>query len=703
METTQINAKLEYIIFENKTAHYIVGSFSETNTYHIFTATGTIVDPQEDVEYELTGKYVTHPKYGNQFQIESATKVLPTQSEAIIHFLCSDNFPTIGKKTAESIYNTLGDHCLEEIKDNPDCLYQVPKLNRKKMDIIIDGIKEFQGFNDAYIQLMKFGIQQSKINMLQDKYENVLEVLEENCFQPLYDIHGFGYKTALKIADAMEVEKDAPERLDAYLFELIRNACMQTGNTYILIPSLFQYVAQVREETILDSLNRLKSIESIHIDDTKIYPFGLFDEEQSIANLLRMHSFDVASIDKEEIDQKIDAIEFANAIEYDKIQREAIHAFFNHSFMILNGGPGTGKTTTVKGILQMCKEFFPESIIQLCAPTGRASKRLAKLSDYDSKTIHSLLKWNAEENSFAKNEDDQLEIDFLIIDEFSMVDTHLFASLLKAIPARCRIILIGDENQLESVGPGKVFKDLIESQICPIIHLEKIYRQTNGSGIIALAKEIRDNAPITYEEGVDMIEKQGSEILQTLLQIATNDSIQVLAPKYGGIAGIDEINVAMQTQLNPKDKEKHEIKIGTTIFREHDKVMLLKNLPEEDVYNGDIGTIEFIEKQGHEYCVSVDFGNTLVDFTSDLLYYLKHAYCISIHKSQGSEYEECICVVDSNSSRMLNQRLLYTAISRAKKQLYIIGQQHLFEQYVQFKQKRIRQTSLQDAIKRVFQ
>ncbi len=701
-DSIRIHAVLDFIIFENKAAHYIVGSFSETKTYHMFTATGTMLNPEEDTEYQLTGHYVTHPKYGKQFQIETATKVLPKQVDTIIHFLSGEHFPTIGRKTAEQIYEVLGDDCLERIKEDPDVLFQIHKLTKKKREIIVQGIQDFQGFDDAYIELTKLGIHPSKITQLQDQYENVMDVLKTNAFQPMYDIHGFGYKTALKIADGLQVEAQDPQRLDAYLYELTRNISMQTGNTFILIPSIIQYLSNINPQDIMDSLLRLNDVESIHMDSSKVYPFGLYEDEKTIANLIRMHSFSVQAIDDDEIDQRIQAVEFANTIEYDEIQKSAIHAFFNHSFSILNGGPGTGKTTTVKGILMMCKELFPTSTIQLCAPTGRASKRLAELSEYDSKTIHSLLKWNKEDNTFAKNESDPLEIDFLIVDEFSMVDTHLFASLLKALPARCRILLIGDENQLESVGPGKVFKDLIESKFCPITHLEKVFRQSDGSGIITLAKEIRQHEPLTYEDGITFLEKNTPDILPTILEIAQKDDAQVLAPKYGGAAGIDEINIALQELMNPYSPNRSEIKVGTTIFRQRDKVMLLKNLPEEDVYNGDMGTIEYIEKNGHEYIVSVDFGNTIVDFTTDILYYLKHAYCISIHKSQGSEYDSCICVIDKGSSRMLNQRLLYTAISRAKKSLYIVGQKELFENYVQLKQKRIRQTSLQEAIQKAF-
>ena len=635
-----IEARLEYIIFENKANHYVVAGFSELKTYHNFTAAGRIEDPIEDQEYVLQGEYVKHPKYGEQFRVDMAKKKLPDNSDAIIHFLCGENFPTIGKKTAESIYETLGENCLEKIHNNPELLHEVPNLTAKKMLIIQKGIQEFTGFNETYAKLLKYGLSPRQIQMLLDTYDNVLDVIEEDCFKPYYEVYGFGYKTACKMASAIGLSNEDPRRLDAYIYELARQLSMATGNTYITFATIFQNVRGV-----------------------------------------------------------IKQVEFSLAITYDQEQKDAIQLFFDRSFMILTGGPGTGKTTTVKGILEICKDVYPDSKIQLCAPTGRASKRLAQLSNCDSRTIHSLLQWNLEDNSFGKNEEDPLDIDFIIVDEFSMVDTHLFAQLLKALPQHCRILLIGDEDQLESVGPGKVLEDLIKSDVIDTVHLKKIFRQSSGSGIVTLAKEIREETTCHYEDGVEFIERTTPKIMDALIDYVKDmdlDSMQILAPMYKGAAGIDEINRQMQVLFNPKSPQKNQMKVGTTIFRENDKVMLLKNLPDEDVYNGDIGTI--VEIDSKQNVISVDFTNAIVDFSTDFLYYLKHAWCISVHKSQGNEYQTVFCIVDVNAKNMLEKRLLYTAISRAKKQLFIIGNRSLFETQVRLKLKRIRQTTLQEKI-----
>lgn len=696
-----IKALLEHVIFENPDNHYVVAAFSETEDYHCFTGAGKLVDPKEDNEYELEGEYVEHPKYGMQFKILRANLLLPTKKEAVIHFLSSERFPTIGKKSAETIYEILGEDCLEQIRANPQILKQVPRFPQKKIEVISDGISQFTGFNDNYIKLLEYGLTDRQINLLENTYEEeVLEVVEEDPFRPLYEIYGFGYKGACKIADALQIPANDPRRLEAMIYEMCRQMAMNSGNTYIPYPVLQERFKSVRPETFENALAHLVQNEYLKAENEKIFPFSLHEDEKIIARRLNEHIFEVEPIEKEEIDEHIRDIEFMLNIEYDEIQKQAIHMFFSNSASILNGGPGTGKTTTVKGILQIAKQLYPEAVIQLCAPTGRASKRLSQLSDNDSKTIHSLLRWNLDDNTFGKNEKDPLDIDILIIDEFSMVDTHLFASLLKALPPYCRILLIGDEDQLESVGPGKVFNDIIASGIYPIVHLEKIFRQSKGSGIAQLAKSIREEEAIEFEDGANFISQPTSFIIEDLKKhIAAYDeqernALQIIAPMYKGKAGIDAINAAMQEMINPPAREKRELRIGTLCFREEDKVMLLKNLPENDVYNGDIGMICEIQDR----IITVDFGNQIVDFAKDHLYYLSHAYCISVHKSQGSEYDTVYCVVEPQTAHMLNKRLLYTAVSRAKKELFLIGDERLFKQKIQQKQSHIRMTMLKERI-----
>ncbi|MCF0105921.1 MAG: ATP-dependent RecD-like DNA helicase [Holdemanella sp.] len=696
-----LKARLDYIVFENKQSHYVVGSFSALDTYLHFTGAGNMNDAKEDMEYELEGEFVTHPKFGQQFKIISARFILPTSEKQIIRFLTGDTFPTIGKKTATQIYEALGDDCLEAIAKDSSILYQIPGLNQKKIDIIQDGIQEYSGFNEVYVKLLKMGLSDNKITLLQNQYEDVMEVIEKNCYQPYYEIYGFGYASANKLADGFGIDPMDDRRMDAFIYEECRKISMDTGNTYLTWATLIENIYGLSIQQIQDCITRLNNQSYLFVENDRIYPFGLYDDEIVIAKELNNHIYEVDQMDSDLLMESIKEVEFTYNIEYDIKQKEAISAFFNTSLSIINGGPGTGKTTIVKGILHIIKHILPECRVQLCAPTGRASKRLAQLSDCDSRTIHSLLLWNLDDNSFGKGKEDPLEIDVLIVDEFSMVDTHLFAQLLKATPPNCRILLIGDEDQLESVGPGKVFEDIIESQICPVVHLEKIFRQANGSGIVSLAQNIRMEQPCEFDDGVTFLERQSQEILSTIESLARNydiEDMQILAPMHKGLTGIHAINGMMQELFNPPSRKKKQLKIGNTIFREHDKVMLLKNMPDDDVYNGDIGMISAISKEDGNDVIEVDFGDRYVYFQTDFLYYLTHAYCISVHKSQGSEYNTVFMIVDAGATYMLEKRLLYTGISRAKKELYIIGNKPLFEKQVKLKQKRIRQTTLKNRI-----
>lgn len=699
METIEIKAKLTYIIFENKASNYVVGQFFQEDPYSHFTGAGRMKDAKEDTTYILCGQYVTHPKYGQQFQILTSKPQLPTHEKAIVHFLSGPDFSGIGKKLAQDIYDVLGDDCLALISQDINCLDQVEKITPKKKEIIKEGMKQYGAYQESYLQLVQYGLDANKINLLEDHYNDVLKEIKDDCFKPYYEIYGFGYKSALKLADGMNLAYDDQQRLDAQVYETCRQLAMASGNTYMTYASVRSRFSVDIKEAIQHLIERKVLFE----ENEKLYLYTLYKDETTIAKEIIRHNFNVEKISKVQIDTKISQIEFAYNITYDAIQKQAIHLFFSNSQMILNGGPGTGKTTTVKAILSLAQELWPDAKIQLCAPTGRASKRLAQVTLSDCKTIHSLLKWNKDDNTFAVNKDAPLDIDVLIVDEFSMVDTHLMAMLMEGIPSHCRILFIGDENQLESVGPGKVFEDLINSQIMPVVHLQKIFRQSDGSGIVDLAQSIRQEIPCTYENGVQMIQETSQKIIEHLMALLPDDvdlnQTQILAPMYKGIAGIDRINQAMQQRFNPEAKGKLQIKVANTIFREGDKVMLLKNLPDDNVFNGDIGTILEISTESKNTTITVDFIDEIVDFDHDFLYYLTHAYCISVHKAQGSEYQTVFCIVDPSSIIMLEKRLLYTAISRAKKQLYILGDQGTFEHQVKQHQKKQRQTTLLEKIK----
>ncbi len=704
MAQQEIEARLERVIFHNERNGYTVARFAATKQYYHFTAAGHLENPTEDRVYLLNGDYTEHPRFGRQFGLCGAEPVLPKKKNAVMSFLSSSSFPGIGARTAELVVETLGDECLDEIDADPKVLEKVSGLSAIRRRTIVEGIRKFKGVNRYYTELLGYGLTDRQIQMLTNTYhEDVMKVLDQDCFRPLYDISGFGLSAAEKLANARQIPMDDLSRLDANVYETVRKMSMRSGSTFFPAAEVASMFRQLPFEMVEESLSRLAAIEAVEVDERKcVYPFGLCGEEQDIAECLAEIRFPVDPIAEDELEAAIAETEFALNITYDEGQKEAFRTFFASPLLVLNGGPGTGKSTAVRGILSLCEHFYPQAAVVLCAPTGRAAKRLATLSGQEARTIHSLLKWNMDENIFGKNEDDPIEADILIVDEFSMVDTHLFAALLKALPPRCRLMLIGDEDQLESVGPGCVFEDLLRADICPVVRLNKIFRQANGSGIVELAADIREEKPLVYKDGVEFLNRPQETILPALLQAAGQpdlEEMQVLAPKYKGVAGIDAINEALQDLCNPPGAGKSELRIGSMVFRTGDKVMLLKNMPDEEVFNGDIGYIKKIEGKA----VTVDFEGIYVKFETDILYYLNLAYCISVHKSQGSEYQKVFCIVDPSAGGFMNKRLLYTAISRAKKQLTLIGSPALFETQVRSSQMHHRRTSLQDRLKEAFE
>lgn len=698
-EETRI-ARLEHIIFRNDDNAYLVGSFYDEKNRHSFTGAGRLNDPEEEQVYELVGEEVHHPRFGRQFRILTGRRQLPDESEAVVRFLSGKSFPGIGQKTAQGIVEALGEDCLEIISADSTVLMRVPGLNQAKRETIIQGLQEYAGDSAAYVKLLEWGVAPRQISLLQGHYEDVMRVLEDNPFRPLYEVYGFGYQSALKLADAMHISGQDLRRLDALLFNNARQLSMKTGNTWLSMARMWDSVQGLDPAVFEASLERLCRDGSLEMDSTRIYPFELCTEEKNIARGMADHTFDVEIPDKQDLEKRIREAEFGLGIEYDARQKDAIREFFRCSVMILNGGPGTGKTTVVRGILKLVHAFFPDAVVQLAAPTGRAAKRLAALSDNNARTIHSLLKWNLEDNSFAKGPADPLDCQFLIIDESSMIDTHLFASLLLALPQDCRLLLIGDEDQLESVGPGKVFQDLIASGRIPVVHLERIWRQSEGSGIITLAQQIRQEQDCTWQDGVRFLDLPEQQILDAILEDVDPqmdpDRFQVLAPMYKGAAGIEAVNEALQRVFNPAKPGIPELSAGPVVFRKGDKVMLLKNMPDEDVFNGDMGVISSIDPKAR--VITVDFEETQVDFTKDFLYYLSHAWCVSVHKAQGSEYDKVYCVVSCPNRGMLSRKLLYTAISRAKKELVLLGDPVLFQEKVRAKARLPRQTTLKERI-----
>ncbi len=682
------------------------------------TVVGYLPEMDQDTTYNLYGEYVEHRKYGMQFNIEQFEKVQINDERNIVRYLSGSDFKGIGPKFAKVIFDTLGPDVINIVKANPDELDAVPNMTKKKKQAIIDGLS--LDTEDKYFYLTSNHLSMKNIIKLETKYnDDLLDVLNDNPYRVISEVDGIGFATMDKFGLSIGFTLDHPYRVEALTESLILDWCVQSGDSYLECePTIDRLLASIPSN--IDLAEILKSLvdkRRIAIEEDRIYHITQFTAENYIAHFLatfpRNH-FIVT--DKNEILEGISKIEQEIGIEYQDKQKEAIESFFENDLMILTGGPGTGKTTLVRGIVKLCSLLYPEYSITLCAPTGRASKRLAELTECESKTIHSLLSWDKESGRFAKDKENPLLTDLLIVDEFSMVDQWLFYSLLQACGNVRKIILIGDQDQLPSVGIGSVLKDLIDCEKFKIVKLERIYRQKEGSDIIKLAYDIKHNECDDIDTSHDIrffecdssqVKTITSQVVKYALDIYPDTyegfmNVQVLAPKYKGANGIDALNAMLQKEFNPPSTTKRELSVGYRIFREGDKILQLKNQPDDDVFNGDIGIlIEIIyakEDINHQNRLIVDFDGVIVEYTPDMFVDITHAYCISIHKAQGSEYPIVVMPVVREYGFMLQKKLLYTAVTRSNTNLIMVGDKEVFLNAIKKEDYHVRKTTLKERL-----
>ncbi len=716
-ELIKINAKIVHVVYHNEDNFYTVlrlkmNDEKEKN----LTATGFFQSIETDVLYNFYGKYIEHAKYGLQFEIQSYERPLPNEKEGIIRYLSGIQFPGVGQKTAKKIVDQLGENCLNLIREDLRVLDTLG-LSDKVVNSIKEGISQEDSGMEELIQFLNVhGIGMRNIVRLNKAYgKEALNKLKENPYRVIEECDGFGFVTADKIAKSLGIEDDDPRRLYAYLITLCMNMCMRNGDSYTLYDDLKnEYEKKCHYECDFDELLQ-KALFNRQLvrEEEKIYPITQYDSEEGISKFLSRFPYETLDpIDENLLNQYLDEMQENLHITYDEKQIDAIHKFFEQPFSIVTGGPGTGKTTVVKAMVTLFKMLYPSSEIICSAPTGRAAKRLSELTDSPAKTIHSLLDWDLETNTFGKNGKEPILADLLIIDEFSMVDNWLFYNLLLASKKIKKICIIGDENQLPSVSPGCVLRELIACDIFPVIRLEHIYRQKDGSDVIQLAHDIQVDAVDfdAYQKDVAFFECDSSQVKNNIIFIVKDaleknyslSDIQVLSPIYSGPAGIDVLNKALQETFNPHEKYKREIKVGYMTYRVGDKILQLKNQPDDDVYNGDIGTlidIEFNEEnEDGKTTVFVQFDDALVSYTLDNISNITLAYCISIHKSQGSEYPIVIMPIVSSHYHMLQRKLIYTGITRARQSLILLGSKNVFMKGIETEDRHIRLSSLKEKL-----
>ena len=723
--STYIKGNFRKYIFKSDTG-YCVGLFKvkESNSLeieefidHTIPFTGYFHELNEEDTYLFYGTLVEHEKYGKQFQVENYERVLPEEKDAVVEFLSSGLFKGIGEKTAEKIVTYLGRDTLTIILEHPNNLLLIPGITQKQIDLLHTTLTQYEASYKTIVALGELGFSTKDSLLIYYKYKSqTTTILENNIYSLMEDILEITFKKVDTIALKNGMKKDDIRRIQAAVLYTMDEICNLYGHSYLLENEILEYTIRVLGNPVTDSdwNQALKNLEldlKIIQKEEKYYLTKMYEAEQNITKrcgyLMRMKDH----MDKK-LDSKIRMVEDHFSCFYNEEQLKAIKLSFIKNFLIVTGGPGTGKTTIIKAISELYRQIHHWSYetltekIALLAPTGRASKRISESTNLPASTIHRFLKWNKENNKFGINEYHKSEVDFVIIDEFSMVDTYLFDSLLKGLKYDTKIILVGDYNQLPSVGPGELLKDMIESNTLNVVELKELYRQKENSNIISLAYQINedslDRSIFNQQEDLTFIPVPAANLTDKMIEIAkdylqTKQDIQVLAPMYKTLNGIDRMNVSLQNIFNPRNTKKKEIMINGIVFREQDKVIQLSNMPDENVFNGDIGIIEEIHN-GNKKEIYINFDGNKVKYTPTNFQKFKHAYAISIHKSQGSEFDMVMIPLVNGYGKMLYRKLIYTAVTRAKKKLYLIGEISALEKAIQNNDVNLRRTTLKEML-----
>ena len=713
---------------------YIIGLFhldeTDNKIFNSFvdktiTFTGYFHELNEGDTYIFHGEEVVHPRYGLQFNVNAYEKVKPEDKDGIIEFLSSGLFPKVGKKFATAIVETLGDKCLDKILEDKSILNLVPKMTEKKMDLIYDNLLKYDESHQVIVYLTELGFNMKDSLEIYNKYKkNTLNIINDNIYRLIDDKLDISFLKIDEIGRKLNIDKLDDNRIEALIIYLMKNMTFKSGDTYLSYQDIYDELCKylnlgLDEIKFEDYLNKLNAKHKVCIEENRYYLKEMFDAKKRIVNKIRI-LLNLPKSKYKNIDSLIEEHEKMYGITYNTLQKEAIKSSLEENILIITGGPGTGKTTIIKEIIELYRVLNKLNAkgmnkeLQLLTPTGRASKRLSEATGYPATTIHRFLKWNKESNTFSIDEYNKDYSKFIIIDEVSMIDEQLLDSLFKGLTDNIKIILVGDYNQLPSVSPGQVLKDLIDSNVIKTVHLEELYRQSKNSYINTLANEIKNNdlSPNFLEQKSDyaFLECSGSNIRSNLINLSKKilekeydyRSLQIMAPMYKGENGIDILNSDLQQIFNPKDREKNEIKIGNVIFRENDKVLQLVNMPDENIFNGDVGVIRRIVfsnvSKSSKTEIYIDFDSNLVKFQPKDFNKFRHGFVISIHKSQGSEFEVVVMPITSSYHRMLYRKLIYTGITRAKKKLILLGEADAFVSAVKNDRELIRYTSLKEKL-----
>lgn len=729
-----VTGYIDHIIFRNDQNGYTVMVLKQTGEEEL-TCVGTFPDISQGATIEASGNYIHHPVYGKQFQIASFTEKMPEDSLAMERYLGSGAIKGIGAALAARIVRRFGEDTLRIVEEEPERLSEIKGISEKKAREIAAQVTEKADMRRAMIFLQKYGISLNLGAKIYQKYgQSLYNVLQENPYRLAEDISGVGFKIADEIAGRIGIQADSDYRIRSGMLYVLLQA---SGEGHIYLPkeelfrraaSLLQVDISYMEKHLMDMAIDRKVVLKEREKETIVYPSQHYYLELNTARMLCELNVSCPE-DEKSTEKRIAQIEKETGTVLDEMQKKAVREATSNGLFVLTGGPGTGKTTTINAIIRFFESEGAE--LRLAAPTGRAAKRMTEATGYEAQTIHRLLELSGmpeEEREghavqFERNAQNPLEADVIIIDEMSMVDIFLMHSLLLAVTAGTRLILVGDENQLPSVGPGNVLRDIIRSESFPVVELKKIFRQASESDIVVNAHKInrgeqvmpdnksrdffflkRYDADIIIRVVIALIQEKMPRYVQ-----AKPFDIQVLTPMRKGLLGVERLNQILQRYLNPPENGKKERELGGQLFRQGDKVMQVKNnyqlewevrgkygIPVEKgvgVFNGDTGILAEINEFAETATVEFEDGRC-AEYSFKQMEELELAYAITIHKSQGSEYPAVVIPLLSGPQMLLNRNLLYTAVTRARKCVTIVGSEETFGEMIRNEKQQRRYSSL---------
>jgi len=655
---------------------------------------------EDGLNYEFVGVMKEHPKYGEQFFVESYAKSQSFTKEGLIHYLSSEKFHGIGPKLASNIVKELGLDCINIILDNPDELDKVYGLTKGKKEILIETLKNNYASEQVFIRLYGFGLTPKMIHRLYEYYgDKAANIIEENPYCLISDVEGFGFKKCDALAINLGFLLDDPRRICAAITYTLTFICYQYGYAFVTKEQLVNSVKNLLgEESVVSNevldkcIDKLVSDNKLIIEADRYFEPNLYRSEIKLSEkLIKLNQTTGEKYADDKIKEALDFVEANMSISYTPLQKEAIINALSHKLSIITGGPGTGKSTILNGILNIYARVNNMSVVDdkmqykvlLVAPTGRAAKRMMEITRFKASTIHKALGYTYD-GGFEFNDAHLLTYSLVVIDEASMVDIELACKLFTALPNTSRVIMVGDANQLPSVGPGNVLHDLMKSKLFKTTILNQIMRQASDSNIVSLSHMVLSES-IQYNifssrKDIFYYNYEAKNIADGICKMLDNfissggdlfSDIQILIPMYAGVAGIDAINAIIQEKYNPETEK--FIKRDELFFKKNDKVLQLKNDSELDIMNGDIGKILDITTINDKDALLIDFDGRVVTYYAKNLENLKLGYAISIHKSQGSEFKNVIMPILPSYQIMLKKKIIYTGITRAKEKLIILG------------------------------